>query len=390
MSKKNKLYLIGPTESILTKRGNRFPNMAKFFVEEGEEVLYYTSNFYHAEKRFFSIQEVNEAAETLYYKLKVLNVLGYYSNVSPRRVISNFLFSIQLFFILLFKISKQDKILLPSRPVELIFFMSVLKRIKGVKIYLDIQDIWPDALEIENKRKKKIFEIYCNAYLKPSLKYYTGTLHVAPSFKLWLRRYAKNTPSSFVPLGWENDRWSDVKSKGNKESSVLKMVCVAQLQHQIDVMPVLEVLKNNDKLHLTILGEDGTGERYDEVIKYINAHHITNVEIIGKIGRKEMVSHLENKDIGILPMITSSIPNKIFDYMAAELPIIVLGDNDSSDFVIQNEIGWSCGFDSNELMLIINNLTKVSLMAKTEQTKLIKDKFSRDKLHIEIKHILFD
>ena len=66
--------------------------MAKFFVKEGENVVYFTSNFYHGEKRFFSKQEVNEAVESSDYRLKVLSVLGYYSNISVRRVISNFLF----------------------------------------------------------------------------------------------------------------------------------------------------------------------------------------------------------------------------------------------------------------------------------------------------------
>lgn len=386
--KTSKLYLIGPTESILTKRGNRFPNMAKFFVGEGEDVIYYTSNFYHAEKRFFSKKEIKEASETLDYKLKVLTVLGYYSNVSPRRVISNFLFSIKLFFVLFFKISKQDKVLLPSRPVELIFFIALLKRVKGVKIYLDIQDIWPDALEIENKRKKRIFEIYCNKYLKPSLKHYTGALHVAPSFKLWLRRYAKNTPSSFVPLGWENERWSKIALKELKANDMIKIVCVAQLQHQIDVMPILEVLKFNNSIHLTILGEDGTGERYDEVVDYIKNNSITNIEIIGKIERQKMIHFLEDKDLGILPMITSSIPNKIFDYMAAMLPIIVLGDNDSSNFVVENDIGWQCHFNSKDLDVLLKNLNTTDIQLKKNKLIYIRDKFSRDILHKKIKDII--
>lgn len=386
--KKAKLYLIGPTESILTKRGNRFPNIAQFFVNEGEEVVYYTSIFYHAEKRFFSNKEIEEETQDLNYKLKVLKVLGYYANVSPRRVISNFLFSFQLFFILLFKTSKKDRILLPSRPVELIFFMAVLKRIRGVEIYLDIQDIWPDALEIENKWKKKIFEIYCNTYLKPSLKYYTGALHVAPSFKLWLRRYASVTPSSFVPLGWENERWSNVTFKKNKTSDVIKMVCVAQLQHQIDVMPILEVLKANDRLHLTILGEDGTGERYNEVISYININSIKNIDIVGKIERKAMVNYLENKDIGILPMITSSIPNKIFDYMAAMLPIIVLGVNDSSNFVVKNNIGWQSNFNSEDLGVLLQSLNATEIQSKKNEVFIVRDNFSRDILHKKIKNII--
>ena len=386
--KKAKLYLIGPTESILTKRGNRFPNIAKFFVEEGEEVIYYTSNFYHAEKRFFSKQEISEVKETLGYDLKVLKVLGYESNVSPKRVLNNLFFSLDVFFRLLFSVHKNDRILLPSRPVELIFFLSILKRIKGVCIYLDIQDIWPDALKIENKRKKRIFEIYCNTYLRPSLKHYTCALHVAPSFKLWLRRYAKNTPSNFVPLGWENDRWSDVTLKAYKESNVINMVCVAQLQHQIDVMPILEVLRKNDKLHLTILGEDGTGERYSEVINYIKTNKITNIEILGKIERKAMVNHLENKDIGILPMITSSIPNKIFDYMAAMLPIVVLGDNDSSNFVVENNIGWQCNFNSEDLDILLQSISAKEIKTKKEHVVLVRDNFSRDILHKKIKDIV--
>ncbi|MEC9303050.1 MAG: glycosyltransferase [Bacteroidota bacterium] len=386
--KASKLFLIGPTESILTKRGNRFPNIAKFFVQEKEDVFYYTSNFYHAEKRFFSKQEIKDAEQSINYRLKVLKVLGYYSNVSTRRVISNFLFSIQIFFELLFKVSVNDRILLPSRPVELIFFISILKRFTGVKIYLDIQDIWPDALKIENKNKKRLFELYCNAFLYPSLKKYSGALHVAPSFKLWLRRYAKNTPSSFVPLGWENKRWSDISSSNNTKSDILKIVCVAQLQYQIDVMPILKVLKNNKKLFFTILGEDGNGERYEEVINYVNDNNITNIEILGKIERNKMIDFLEDKNIGILPMITSSIPNKVFDYMAAMLPIIVLGNNDSSNFVIKNDIGWQCDFNSKSLKFLINNLSFNDINSKKKNVLKTRTNFSRDILHKKIKEII--
>jgi glycosyltransferase involved in cell wall biosynthesis len=211
---------------------------------------------------------------------------------------------------------------------------------------------------------------------------------VAPSFKLWLRRYAKNTPSSFVPLGWENERWSDVVLKEHKGDDIIKIVCVAQLQRQIDVMPILKVLKTNKLIHLTILGEDGTGERYNEVIHYIDTHKITNIKILGKIERKKMVGLLEDKDIGVLPMITSSLPNKIFDYMAAILPIIVLGDNDSSNFVVENNIGWQCNFNSEDLDMLLQSLSAEGIKTKKEHVVLVRDNFSRDILHKKIKNIV--
>jgi len=384
-----KLILIGPTESELTKRGNRFPNIAAFFAKEGYQIKYYTSNFYHAEKRFFSKKEINQVKRDLIYELNVLSVLGYYSNISPKRVISNFIFSIKLFFVLITKVAKGDKVILPSRPVELIFFMSLLKRLKGVEIYLDIQDIWPDALKINSKIKTQIFNFYCNSYLKPSLKFYDATFHVAPSFKQWLRRYAKKTPSSFVPLGWENKRWSQIQYKEvTKDRKVIKMVVVAQLQHQIDVTPILNILKNNNNLHLSILGEDGTGERYNDTIKFIKAHNLKNIDIIGKIDRSEMINYLEDKDIGVLPMITSSIPNKIFDYMAAMLPTIVLGDNDSSEFVVKNDIGWQCNYDSKSLELLINKLSLDDISIKKKNVLETRTNFSRDILHKKIKEII--
>jgi hypothetical protein len=385
---KNKIFLIGPTESVLTKRGNRFPNIASFLVSKGVSVEYLTSNFYHAEKRMFKKSEIIEAKKNCVYKLRIIRVLKYSKNISAKRVFSNFFFSVSVFFKLLFKIRKDDVILLPSRPVELIYFISLIKRIRKNCIVIDIQDIWPDALKVGDSKKEKIFTNYCNWFLYKSLKYYNYSFNVAPSFVCWLHRYASGVPSVFIPLGWENSRWEGITHKQGENKSVLNLVCIAQLQHQIDIMPVLEVMCNERNISLTIIGEDGTGERYSEVVKYIKDNSIDNVNIIGKVERNEVGNYLNDMDIGILPMITSSIPNKIFDYMAAFLPIIVLGENDSSKFVTSNYIGWSCGFSSLELSQLLKNISFTELQNKTQVLVEIRNKYSRDMLHEELFKVL--
>ena len=275
-----------------------------------------------------------------------------------------------------------NKIILPSRPVELIFFMALLKRLKRNSIFLDIRDVWPDALDIENKRKKRIFEIYCNIYLRPSLRAYTNTFHVAPSFQTWLHRYAPECPSVFIPLGWENDRWP-----GNPTPHIIdvnnriRLVCVAQLQYQIDIRPVLEVLAGNERLHLTIIGEDGSGERYSHAKDYIDQKNIKNIQIIGKVSRTEVVRLLKEQDFGILPMISTFIPNKIFDYMASFLPTIVLGENDSADFVVSNGIGWSCKYNSNDLNKLIDSFSNEDIIEKKERVIQVREMYSRNQTH---------
>ena len=71
------IYLIGPTESVLTQRGNRFPNLAEYLVEKGEEVCYLTTDHYHAEKRHFNDSEIKNAITTQKYELIVFRTLLY-------------------------------------------------------------------------------------------------------------------------------------------------------------------------------------------------------------------------------------------------------------------------------------------------------------------------
>jgi len=382
--------LIGPTESTLTKRGNRFPNIADYLVSEGDDVLYITSNFYHAEKKFFSKGEINQARTRVTYHLVVLKVLGYKNNISVRRVISNLFFSIAVFLYLLKHARKEDIILLPSRPVELIFIISLIRRFKKPRIVLDIQDIWPDMLNIENKFKNAIFTKYCNSFLYPSLKRFNQTIHTAPSFTKWLHRYAPKVSSEFIPLGWENERWKDsqISIRSLERKKLLQLVCVAKLQHQIDILPILELLVIKPELRFTLIGEDGTGKRYEEVSRYISVNKITNVDIIGITPRDKMQNLLRDKHIGILPMISPSIPNKIFDYMASNLPIIVLGENDSGEFVKQNNIGWACEYSRQGLEGVIESLSLSDLRAIRNNVISVKERYSRKVLHKKIYSIL--
>ena len=87
-------------------------------------------------------------------------------------------------------------------------------------------------------------------------------------------------------------------------------------------------------------------------------------------------------------MITSSIPNKIFDYIAAMLPAIVLGDNDSSEFVVKNNIGWKCDYNSKSLELLINKLSQSDISLKKKNVLKTRTNFSRDILHNKIKEII--
>ena len=145
-------------------------------------------------------------------------------------------------------------------------------------------------------------------------------------------------------------------------------------------MPVLKALVKRKNFTLTIVGDNGTGERFAEVQSFIEEHKMDNVYMSGRLQPQEVVEQLKDHNIGVVPMISSSIPNKVFDCIAAYLPIIALGDNDTADFVKENNIGWAAPFDSQKVGELLDNLSTADIAQKTQNMAKIRDNFARDNL----------
>ncbi len=381
---KRKIFIVGPTESILTKRGNRHPALAQFLVEQGYDLEYVASNFYHAEKRWFSKEEIKAAKQHVPYKLIVMKCLGYQNNISLRRILSNMLLSLVLFVYLLPRLNKKTILILPSRPVEMIFAAALLRLFRGNSVALDIQDIWPDMLVVKSRMKRLAFRLYCNLYLYISLRFIDKFFHVAPSFENWLHRYAPKAKSTFIPLGFDKDRWSEQQDGSAKGGDGSRLVSVSQLTFQFDVLPVLKAIVSSKSHRLTVIGENGKGERYPEVLKFINENKMKNVEIIGHVDRKELASYLGNSDIGVVPMVSTSLPNKVFDYLASYLPILVLGENDIARFVREHDIGWCAAFEEKEIRDLLKSISKEQIVQKRENIREIRHIYDRDNLHKQL------
>lgn len=384
-----KIFVVGPTESLLTQRGNRHPALAQFLVEQGFSLEYVTSNFYHAEKRWFSREEVKSAKLRAPYTLTVLSCLGYRANISPQRILSNLLFAVKVFFYLLPRIDRSTTLILPSRPVEMIFAAAMLRLLRGASVALDIQDVWPDMLVVDSRLKRLFFRWYCNLYLYSSLRFIDKFFHVAPSFVQWLHRYAPKARSTFIPLGFDLERWEGSKPKTSpSNSSKIHLACVSQLQFQIDIIPLLKALTLRPMYRLKIIGEDGTGQRYAEVVEFIKKHNMLNVEMVGLVKRDQMVEYLRQVDIGVVPMVSASIPNKVFDYIASYTPLLILGENDSSEFVNKIGIGWSVAYNEQAIAEFLDALSWAEISRKADKIVPLRYNFSRDVLHRQILELI--
>lgn len=378
IKKIKRIFVVTPFENRMAERGTRLPELADFLVRENYRVEYVTTNFSHAYKRHFSPEEISSSIKKVPYGLTVLPISSYSQNVSVRRVLCNIIMAIRHFYFLLQNVKGGDIIIVPSRPVELVFFVALVGKIKKIKIVLDIRDIWPDALVINNKFKKAIFSLYCNAYLYPALRMVKTCVHIAPCFRDWLHRYNPKATSVFIPPGYDEKRWEGLLPRKGLIDDQMKLVFVGLLQLQLDVMPILKALVARPHIQFTLIGDSGTGQRYNEVVGFINENKMKNVRVQGRMDPEKVVEELKKHDVAVVPMISSSIPNKVFDAIASYLPLIVLGENDCADFVKSQNIGWSAPFDGEMVGNLLDTIDIIDIIEKQKHISLVRERWSRD------------
>jgi hypothetical protein len=375
-----KILVVTPFENRMAARGTRLPVLADMLSARGHDVEYVTTNFSHAYKTFFSEDEIEEYRSKVPYRVSIIPTIGYRANISIRRVISNICMSVLIFRYLLRIVAPGDIIVTPSRPVDMVAMISLLKIFRDVHIVLDIRDIWPDALEGVSPLKKRLFSIFCNLLLGPSLKRIDRFVHIAPSFVQWLNRYAPMATSRFIPAGFDGSRWKASNAKKSFIGPHISFVFVGVLQLQLDIMPFLVAIVDRPHSKLTLIGDDGTGQRYPEVIDFIHNNKMWNVKVLGRMPPQDVVAQLAYHDIGIVPMITSSIPNKVFDYIASYLPIFSLGESDCSDFVEAHDIGWTAPFDPQAIARTVDGIGPDDINRKIHNLKGIRHLYDRDRL----------
>ena len=386
-----KIYIISQTESELTERGKRHPDLANVLAQKGYDVTYFSSNFYHADKVFFSNEELKKAQDKVPYKLELVSTCAYKSNFSINRVLSNLIFSFKVYKKLKKVLEENSLIIIPSRPIEILYYISKLKRKKEVDVLVDIRDVWPDAFKINNRLISKAFYFYCNFFLKRSVSRFDKFLHVSPSFLIWLKRYNNTATSHFIPLGYNPLRFNCDVNKPDKLKAPIKIVYIGLLQYQIDILPYIRAIENDSRFELYLYGDDGQGQRYEMVYNYVITNKLNNVYFKGRLAQDEVCQYLKKCDIGIIPMITSSMPNKIFDYLACELPILALGENDYSDFIVENNFGWFSTFNVEDLKKVNNTIYKTidkDYKIKKQQIVSKKNKYSREILFENIIEII--
>ena len=293
-------------------------------------------------------------------------------------------------FIATLLIKKHDVVFSSSPPIFHVFSAMIAAKIKGSRFVLDIRDIWPDtALEFKAVKNKYLLKLgsflerrlYKNAKLISTIS--NGSKEVIEGRGGAGKTSVIYNGSDEDMLNWGGDR---EKIRDELGWSGKFIVCYAGLlglgQNLVDILPEIELIKDNNVKFVFI----GDGPGRGELVKQVTDRKLGNVEFKDLMPRKEILSYIHSADIMMVILretdfFRSAVPSKVFDYMAAGRPVITNVDGELRKILSENDAGLYFSLqDKDSFGIVINKLKNDPAMRSrmgAQGKELIRRKYLR-------------
>jgi len=276
---------------------------------------------------------------------------------------------------------KPNYIMTESPPLVLGLSGLILSKTTGAKHIMNVSDLWPlSAYELGAIGKGKLYSLL-------------------ESLEKFLYR------NSFACLGQSQEIVTAIKKKGGKRCQLyrngvdierfdiktqpynitpMKIVYAGLLGVAQGILALCKAIPFKQLGFEFHIYGDGSEKKELEVFLFNNPN--TGISYHGNAPREEIPNILNKYDLTIIPLIKpifGAIPSKIYEAMAAGLPIIFAGGGEGATLIKEHQTGWICepsDFKSMTATLLeINNLTKEELNQKKVNCKLAAQKtFNRE------------
>lgn len=352
-----KIWLINPYGPIPTEawRIYCYPLIANALREEGHEVIWWTSNFAHHFKKWRS-DGWKDLSITEGFTIRLVPTTGYKKNISFGRFFRDAIFA--------FKVYKNGKkeaapdcIISSESPLTFGYASFKLAKHHCCPVVYHQMDLWPELIinsfpvffrpivnllfsPVFYSRKKVYSKLdgssaLAKSYLEEIFKVNPKLMH-KPHAVVYngidinkFRTKLKNNNYSLLPSKHNSDIWA-VFAGSLGPSYDLDTLC--------DAAKVLKEQSSNIKI---IIAGDGPRREY---IKRISNDDDYNLHYVGQLSSDNLASLYAQADIGLCAYSSNSnveMPDKIYDYTASGLAVLVSLQGEVKNIVLDNCIGYS-------------------------------------------------
>ncbi|MGB3903808.1 MAG: glycosyltransferase family 4 protein, partial [Anaerolineae bacterium] len=333
------IWLVNPFDPVPGEalRPGRYAFLTKMLAQRGHRVIWLTSNFFHTTKtcRASGWTQTEPQANL---RVVMLPTPPYYGNISIRRVWNHTVYSKRIKEWASRQSDLPGLILASCPPLSSARAAVALARQLGAKSVVDVQDLWPDVFSmLLPRRLSKAGE----ALLYPLSRYAAhihahadGLVAVCQTYLAKSRASRPNRDGAgglVMHLGVDLhlfDKCSLLEEataypKGGDE---FRIAYIGTVGKSYDVATILEAARHIKFAHSrAVFFIVGNGPELARMRATATHMQLDNVFFTGFIPFEQMVKVLVQSDVGLNARargLPETFPNKVFDYLAAGLPIV--------------------------------------------------------------------
>ena len=152
----------------------------------------------------------------------------------------------------------------------------------------------------------------------------------------------------FIPNGIDSERFA---LKGEpllrtkdmyRDKFLVGYVGTIGMAHGLEILPKTAELLKDTNIHFIIIGD---GAERENIESYIREKKLSNISMLGKMPRDRIPSILKELDLGFVhlkkfPLMDNAVPSKIYEIMAAGIPVLAGISGIGKQFIEDNGFGF--------------------------------------------------
>jgi len=251
-------------------------------------------------------------------------------------------------------------------------FVIIFGKLKRVKIYYDSRELFGYLAGLKDKQFKQLFWKWIEKVFIKKADYVMVTGSMDGEFLK--REYGINNLILLrnLPRYYKPSAKAELHSQLQIDKSKKIILYQGVLLKGRGIEMVFSVLKELSECVFVIAGGGEFEKYYQALAEQMNL--IDQVYFIGKFTQEDLPKVTSSADIGValVENISTSyyyaLPNKLFEYIMAEVPVVVSNLPQMKDVVEKYDVGYAVGFNAmDELVSAFKKLTDSSLHESKKQ-----------------------
>ncbi len=365
---------------------NRLLELSKIFLEKGWEVSVVTAMPNYPKGKIFSEYKGKFSTEENVQGIKVLRYWMYASIAAKSipRIISMLSFSITCLFSRSFiKKFKPDFIFAESPPLTLAFSGYLLSMMTGSRLIMNVSDVWP----LSAKELGVISDGFLYRQLERFEKFLYKKSYLCSGQSEEIVAHIKSSGCERVYLfrnGVDVRRFTKSRSASVSDGNI-KIIYAGLLgvaQGIFDIAKNIDFRELGSEFHIY-----GEGAERQKLESYLKDNGYRNFYLHESVSREEIPDLLSGFYCTIIPLVNNiygAVPSKIYESMAAGLPVLFSGSGEGAKIISEYKVGLVSkprDYDSlKENIIKIKNSVSLRNEMSERGRKLAEEKFDRNML----------